>query len=175
MLRLRWSPRFVLAFGTIILARIPCPSTAAAQAPQLGRTAVWVAAAIGPTTPHALGIAAAVSARHRRLMVRGRYASSGEVAGDWLEDVGILVGGVVTPYSHRGLLSIGAGIGHARYRHYGTLAATPDPAPSTGFLLEAEGRLALSTHFGVTALVFGDINSTQSFAGLGVGLWFGKL
>jgi hypothetical protein len=143
--------------------------------PSAHRTGFWATGAIGPTHPYKIGIVATAALRYNRVVVRARYASTGEFSGDWFEDVGMLVGAVVTPTSPHGQLTVGAGVGHVRWRHYGILAADPDPPPSVGFLVDAEGRLALTPFLGLTAYVFGDLNSRLSFGGVAFGLFVGKL
>lgn len=165
-----------LGAATIVAGALFASSPAVGQTPATDRAGLWVTAAIGPTAPYDLGIVASAALRYNRMVVRARYASTGEFSGDWFEDLGLLVGVVVTPTSARASqLAIGAGVGRARCRHCGFLVGQPDPAPTMGFLVDAEGRLALTTSFGATASVFGDFNSTLSFGGVAFGLFVGKL
>ena len=164
---------FLLA--TIVGGSLLAPTHAAAQLPAPHRTAFWVAAAVGPTTPYQLGIVATAALRSSRLILSARYASAGEFAGDWFEDVGIVLSAVVTPSSRRAQLALAAGIGRAHCRHCGFLVTQPKLPSSTGFLMNAEARLALTPFFGATAYVFGDLNSSRSFGGVAVGLFVGRL
>ena len=169
----RW--RMSITLATIVAEGLCAPGQLVGQTPDRARTSLWAGAAVGPTTPYDIGVVATGALRYNRMVVRVRYASAGEYAGDWFEDVGLLVGVVVTPLPARSQLAVSAGVGRTRCRHCGSLIGQPEPAPATGFLLDAEGRLALTRGFGLTAQVFGDLNSSLSFGGVAVGLFLGGL
>jgi len=104
--------------------------------------------------------------------VRVRYAAAAEYLGDFDEDIGVLVGVVLTPVRSRGQLAVGAGVGHMRGFRGTVLGGRPIPG-TVGFLLDMEGRFALTGFLGLTGYAFADLNSRESFGGIAFGLYLG--
>ena len=171
-----WPTRLGISFvTTIVVATLLAQAPAAAQAPRAHRTGFWASAAIGPTRPYAWAVVGIASLRYTRFLVRARYAITFENPGARVDDVGILVGVVVTPPSQRGQISIGAGVGRVRQVYNCFLCSGPTFPTTNGWLLDAEGRVALGPGFGLTAYVFADLNTRLSFGGIAFGLFVGKL
>lgn len=139
------------------------------------RSTFWASAAIGPTHPYEWAVVGSAAFRHNRLLVRARYAITFENPGARVDDVGVLVGVVVTPPSQRGQMSIGAGVGRVRQVYNCFLCSGPTFPTANGFLLDAEGRVALGPGFGLTAYAFADLNTRLSFGGIALGLFVGRL
>ena len=162
-----------VAIAFVTSGAVATPRSAAAQASQHD-WGFWASAAIGPTTPYEFGVAATAAVRYTRVLLRVRYASAGELLGDFDEDVGVLVGIVLTPESSRSQLAVGAGVGRVRgFR--GTLFGGREIPATTGFLLDLEARLALTGFLGLTGYGYADFNSRQSFGGIALGLYLGRL
>ncbi len=140
---------------TTILATTPLGSIrAVAQEPRMHRTALWASAAIGPTLLYEWAVFGSAGFRHARVLVRARYAITFENPGARVDDVGILVGVVITPPSQRGHISVGAGAGRVRQVYNCFLCGSPTFPTTNGFLLDAEGRLALLSFGGVALGLF---------------------
>lgn len=163
--------RRILRMALIVLAATTTPGIAGAQVDRQD-WGFWTSLAIGSSTPYPLGVAVTGTIRHGRLLTRFRYAAAAEFLGDWDEDMGGLVGIVLTPDSSRGQLSVGAGIGTAR-RIRGCTICQKSVAEGQGLLLDFEGRVAILGVFGLTFYGFGDLNAHQSFCGIGLGVYFG--
>jgi hypothetical protein len=160
----------------VLMVTLSLGSTqAVAQVPGTHRTAVWAAAAIGLTRPYDRAVLGSASLRYSRILLRVRYAITFENPGARVDDVGILVGVVVTPPTQRSQLSVGAGAARVRQVYNCFLCSGPTFPATTGFLVDAEGRLALAPQFGLTGYAFGDLNSRLSFGGLAIGLFVGGL
>jgi hypothetical protein len=164
-------PRLVAA--AILLGLVP--TGAVAQAPRTHRTALWATAAVGPTRPYDWALVGSAGLRYSRVLVRARYAITFENPGARVDDVGVLVGVVVTRPTQRGQLSVGAGAGRVTQVHTCVLCSGSTFPATSGFLLDAQWRLALASGFGVTGYAFGNINSRMSFGGVAFGLFLGGL
>ena len=126
---------------------VSTPRLAAAQASQHD-WGFWASAAIGPTTPYEFGVTATAAVRYTRFLVRVRYASAVEFLGDFDEDVGVLVGIVLTPEPSRGQLAIGAGVGRVRgFR--GSVLGGREIAGKAVCLLDLEARSCTTGALGV--------------------------
>jgi len=152
---------------------VSTPRLAAAQASQHD-WGFWASAAIGPATPYEFGVTATAAVRYTRFLVRVRYASAFNFLGNFDDDVGVLVGIVLTPEPSRGQLAVGAGVGRVRGFRGSVLGGREIPA-TTGFLLDLEARLALTGFLGLTGYGFADFNSRESFGGIALGLYLGRL
>jgi hypothetical protein len=159
--------------ATILLALVPTDTVA--QAPRAHRTALWATAAFGPTLPYDWALVGSAGLRYSRVLVRARYAITFENPGARVDDVGVLVGVVVTGPTQRGQLSVGAGAGRVRQVYNCVLCSGPTFPATSGFLLDAQWRLALGSGFGATGYAFGNINSRMSFGGVAFGLFLGGL
>jgi hypothetical protein len=113
--------------------------------------------------------------RYTHVLVRARYAITFEWPGGRVDDVGILAGVVVSPPSQRAQLSVGAGAGRVRQVYNCWLCSGPTFPTITAVMLDAEGRLALTRGFGLTAYAFGDVNGQLSFGGIALGVFLGWL
>jgi len=173
MSRFGWSDRIVAAVHILLLTTLMAmPAGAAGQT--AGRPwGFWATAGLGPATPYEVGIAASAVVRHNRILVRVRYASAGELLGNQDQDVGVLVGVVLTPVRSRGQLAVGAGVGRMSGSR-GCVFCGSRPIPgATGFLLDMEGRFALTGFLGLTGYAFADLNSSETFGGIAFGLYLG--
>ncbi len=153
MSRLGWSECNVAAVHILLVTTLMAmPAGAAGQT--AGRPwGFWAAAGLGPATPYEFSIAANAVVRYNRLLVRVRYASAEELFGNVDEDVGVLLGVVLTPVPSRGQLAVGAGVGRVSGSRRGCFLCGSRPIPSAaGFLLDMEGRLALTGFFGIDRL-----------------------
>ena len=174
MSQLGWSDRIVAAVHILLLTTLMVMPAAA-----VGQTArrpwgFWATAGLGPATPYEVSIAASAVVRHNRILVRVRYVSVGELLGDFGQDVGVLVGVVLTPVRSRGQLAVGAGVGRMSGIIGGGIFSPSRPIPSAaGFLLDMEGRFALTGFLGLTGYAFADLNSSETFGGIAFGLYLG--
>lgn len=166
----------IRAFGSVgvlvITGLVPVP--AMAQESQRD-WAFWTSGGIGPSTPHALGVAASGSVRHQRAVLRVRYATSGEFLGSSTEDFGLLVGFVLTPSTSRGQAVVGAGVGRVSGVRGCVLCGSEDVPSTTGFLMDLEGRYPLTSFLGLSGYVFSDFNSRESFGGVALGVYLGQM
>ena len=160
---------------TILVPTLIGSPRAVAQVPRMHPTALWASATVGPTLPYEWAVVGSAGFRHARVLIRARYAITFENPGARVDDVGILVGVIVTRPSQRRQISVGAGAGRVRQVYNCFLCSGPTFPTTNGLLLDAEGRLALGPAFGLTAYAFGDLNSRLSFGGVAVGLFLGGL
>lgn len=135
----------------------------------------WVSGGIGPSSPHDFGVAASVSVRHRRVLLRVRYASSGEFLGSFTEDVGVLAGFVLTPPTARGQVAVGAGVGRVSGATACLLCGSTEAPSRAGFLLDLEGRYPLTSFLGLSGYGFADFNARESFGGIALGVYVGRI
>jgi hypothetical protein len=159
----------------IVAAILLGPIRAVAQESRTHRTALWASAAIGPTRPYEWAVVGNAGFRYSRVFVRARYTITFENPGARVDDVGLLLGVVVTRPAQRGQLSVGAGAGRVTQLYNCFLCSGPTFPRTIGFLLDAQWRLALAPGFGLTGYAFGNVNSRVSFAGLAFGLFVGGL
>ncbi len=152
------------------------PSLAVAQAPQHPESDVgfWGTLALGPSAPHGFGGAIGASVRFRRIAVRIRAATSAELFGDGVSDWGLLAGGAIDLQPGRSAVTIMAGIGRSTSTR-GCLLCGSSSESAMAMLLELEARLRVVSFFGISANAFADFNSLESFGGLGVGIYLGRL
>ena len=161
---------------TTMVAAILLGSTeAAAQEQRTHHTALWATAAFGPTLPYDWSVVGSAGLRYSRVFVRARYVITFENPGARVDEVGMLVGVVVTPPTQRGQLSVGAGAGRVTQVYNCFLCSGPAFPATIGLLLDAQWRLALVPGFGVTGYAFGNVNSRVSFGGVAFGLFVGGL
>jgi hypothetical protein len=160
---------------TIVAALLLGPTGAVAQAPRTHRTALWATAAIGPTVPYEWAVVGGAGFRYSRVLVRARYVITFENPGARVDDIGMLVGVVVTPPTWRSQLSVGAGAGRVTQVYNCFLCGGSTFPPTIGFLVDAQWRLALVPGFGLTGYAFGNLNSRVSFGAFAFGLFVGGL
>jgi len=165
--------RRVLA--TIVAAMLLAPAGGAAQAPSTHRTALWATAAFGPTLPYDWAVVGSAGLRYSRVVVRARYVITFENSGARVDEIGMLVGVVLTSPRRRSQVSVGAGAGRVTQVYNCTLCSGPKFPATLGVLLDAQWRLALASGFGVTGYAFGNVNSRVSFGGVAFGVFVGGL
>ncbi len=163
------------ALTTIVAAILLGSTGAVAQAQRTHRTALWATAAFGPTLPYDWAVVGSAGVRYSRVLVRARYVITFENPGARVDDIGMLVGVVLTPATRRSQLSVGAGAGRVTQVYNCFLCGGPTFPATIGFLLDAQWRLALVRGFGVTGYAFGNLNSRVSFGGVAFGVFAGGL
>ncbi len=163
------------ALTTIVAAIVVAPTGAVAQAPRTHRTGLWAAAAFGRTLPYDWAVVGSAGLRYSRVVVRARYVITFEAAGARVDDIGVLVGVVLTPATRRSQVSVGVGAGRVTQVYNCNLCGGPTFPATVGFLLDAQWRLTLVPGFGVTGYAFGNVNSRVSFAGVAFGVFAGGI
>lgn len=166
------SGAMLLAFAAEAFPAVAQEAPAPASREEWG---YWVSAGIGPSAPHDFGSAATASVRHRRVLLRVRYASSGEFLGSFTEDVGVLAGFVLTSPTARGQAAVGAGIGRVSGATGCLLCGSTEAPSRAGFLLDLEGRYPLTSFLGLSGYGFVDFNARESFGGIALGVYVGRI
>lgn len=150
------------------------PGALAAQQHQPHRVGFWGSLALGPSAPYGFGGAAGAAVRYGNIVVRVRTAASAELFGDGVDDWGVLAGGAIDLSPARSMVTLTAGIGQATSSR-GCLLCVSTSDSRMAMLVDAEARLAVTSFFGISANAFLDINGEESFGGLGVGIFLGRL
>src|SRR5574341_742217 len=128
------STRASLSLATILAAVLTPSTSGVAQGPVTHRAGLWATAAFGPTRPYEWAAVGTAALRYTRMVLRGRYTITFEVPGARVDDLGVLLGAVVTPPSRRGQIVLGAGVGQIRQVYDCLLCPGPVFAPTAGFL-----------------------------------------
>lgn len=158
----------LLAFGWL------CPGIAEAQERQRHPVGFWGSLALGPAAPYGLGGAVGAALRYHNVVLRVRTAASAEFLGDGVDDWGVLAGGAIDLSPARSMVTLTAGIGRATSSR-GCILCGSSSESRMAMLVDAEARLAVTGFFGISANAFLDINGEESFGGLGVGIFLGRL
>ena len=86
---------------TILVPTLIGSHSAVAQVPRMHPTALWASASVGPTLPYEWAVVGSAGFRYTRVLICARYAITFENPGARIDDVGIVVGVIVTPSSQR--------------------------------------------------------------------------
>jgi hypothetical protein len=170
----RWAVRAAELFIVLLAAHVCTPALGLAQrtrAPQ--ELGIWATGAVGLSS-HGFGLASTAAVRFRRAFVRVRYAHAEELLGDWAYDVGLLAG-VAVARSPRVQVAAGAGIGRVGGQRGCLLCRSAEIPKVVGVLADLEARWAVTRFFGVSAYSYLDVNKEESFGGVTVGLYLGRL
>lgn len=151
------------------------PGAAVAQERQPHPVGFWGSLALGPAGPYGFGGTAGAAVRYRRVVVRFRTATSRKLFGDGVGDWGVLAGGAIAHNPARSMVTLAAGLGRATSSRGCLLCGRTSLPARTALLLDAEARLAVMSFFGITFNAFADINGQESFGGVGVGIYLGRL
>jgi hypothetical protein len=161
--------------GALLALSLLLPRTTWAQTRAERPVGFWASLAVGPSVPNDLGVAAGAAVRYRWLVARLHLSGSATYLNDSVDDWGILVGPAIRLGPSRSQLALTAGIGRSTRTEGCILCGSVTHPAQTAFILNAELRLALTSFFGFTSSIFADFNRDQSFGGLGVGVFFGRL
>ncbi len=175
MMEMRHSPRASSALCLTVLLVSPVPFAAQSRTPG-GPSGVWLTAGLGPGWVHetALAGAASLSYRSGASVLVWRVAGVAELFGDEMWDIGLLYGRATRTRVYQAWAAVGVGLADGT-RSPSFFGQTYQLSSVVGIPLEAHLTWTPASWFGLGLYGFADVNHSQSFAGVALGIDLGLL
>ena len=163
------------ALGLCVLLVGTAPLAAQSRTPER-RTGVWLTVGLGPGWVHETAFAgvASLSYRSGASVVAWRTSGVAELFGDGMWDTGLLYGRGTRTRVYQAWAAAGVGLADGT-RSSGLFGQQHDLSSVVGIPLEAHLTWTPASWFGVGLYGFADVNHSQSFAGVALGLELGLL